>query len=104
MSIFILFCEANVSSYYQASATKSGPYPQLQGSHQADICIVGAGFTGLSSALHLSELGYKVIVLEAETVGHGASGRNGGHVGTSAGISNIWRIGLVMILPVLSGP
>ncbi|MCT2532271.1 FAD-binding oxidoreductase [SAR92 clade bacterium H231] len=82
MSIFILFCEANVSSYYQASATKSGPYPQLQGSHQADICIVGAGFTGLSSALHLSELGYKVIVLEAETVGHGASGRNGGHVGT----------------------
>lgn len=49
---------------------------------QADICIVGAGYTGLSSALHLAERGYKVIVLEAQTVGYGASGRNGGHVGT----------------------
>ena len=44
--------------------------------------MVGAGYTGLSSALHLAERGYKVIVIEAETVGFGASGRNGGHVGT----------------------
>ena len=70
-----------MSSYYLASTVKSGTYAPLEGEHQADICIVGAGFTGLSSALHLSELGYKVIVLEAETVGYGASGRNGGHVG-----------------------
>ena len=70
-----------MSSYYLASTVKSDTYAPLEGEHQADICIVGAGFTGLSSALHLSELGYKVIVLEAETVGYGASGRNGGHVG-----------------------
>ena len=43
---------------------------------------MGAGYTGLSSALHLAERGYKVVVVEAETVGFGASGRNGGHVGT----------------------
>ena len=70
-----------MSSYYLASTVKSDTYAPLEGEHQAYICIVGAGFTGLSSALHLSELGYKVIVLEAETVGYGASGRNGGHVG-----------------------
>jgi len=81
MSNFVTIGEANVSSYYQASATKLAAFAALEGDHQADICIVGAGFTGLSSALHLTELGYKVIVLEAETVGHGASGRNGGHVG-----------------------
>lgn len=81
MSIFLTFSEANVSSYYQASTASTVPFPELQGEHQADICIVGAGFTGLSSALHLAELGYSVIVLEAEKVGHGASGRNGGHVG-----------------------
>jgi len=70
-----------VSSYYQASTKPPGPFPALQGEHRADICIVGAGYTGLSSALHLAEAGYQVIVLEAETVGYGASGRNGGHVG-----------------------
>jgi gamma-glutamylputrescine oxidase len=53
----------------------------LEGSETADVCIIGAGYTGLSSALHLAERGYKVIVLEAETVAFGASGRNGGHVG-----------------------
>jgi gamma-glutamylputrescine oxidase len=53
----------------------------LEGSETADVCIIGAGYTGLSSAIHLAERGYKVIVLEAETVAFGASGRNGGHVG-----------------------
>ena len=46
-----------------------------------DICIVGAGYTGLSSALHLSNLGYSVAVLDAHRVGFGASGRNGGQLG-----------------------
>ena len=45
---------------------------------QCDVCIIGAGFTGLSSALFLTEAGYDVVVLEAARVGYGASGRNGG--------------------------
>ena len=46
------------------------------------MCVVGAGFTGISAALHLAERGYSVVVLEAERVGWGASGRNGGQVGS----------------------
>ena len=46
---------------------------------RADICIIGAGYTGLSAALHLAQRGYDVVVLEAQRVGFGASGRNGGH-------------------------
>lgn len=48
----------------------------------ADVCIVGAGYTGLSAALHLAERGLNVVVLEAQRVGFGASGRNGGQVGS----------------------
>jgi gamma-glutamylputrescine oxidase len=71
-----------MSSYYSDSTNKSMAFGSLEGQQTADICVVGAGYTGLSSALHLAERGYKVIVIEAETVGFGASGRNGGHVGT----------------------
>ena len=70
-----------MSSYYLASANKSTTFSTLIGDEVADICIIGAGYTGLSSALHLAEKGYKVTVVEAETLGFGASGRNGGHVG-----------------------
>ena len=49
---------------------------------QADLCVIGAGFTGLSAALHAAEAGLKVVLLEAHRVGFGASGRNGGQVGT----------------------
>ena len=70
-----------VNSYYADSAGPQPAHVPLQGEQRADICIVGAGYTGLSSALHLAERGYSVIVLEAESVGFGASGRNGGHVG-----------------------
>ncbi|MDA7852404.1 FAD-binding oxidoreductase [Porticoccaceae bacterium] len=70
-----------VSTYYADSADKQLDYPTLLGDQHADICIIGAGYTGLSSALHLAERGYSVVVIEAETVGFGASGRNGGHVG-----------------------
>lgn len=69
-------------SYYAATATPLPPLPALEGAQRADICIIGAGFTGLSAALHLAERGYSVIVLEAHRVGFGASGRNGGQVGT----------------------
>jgi gamma-glutamylputrescine oxidase len=67
-------------SYYAATANPQPERPALQGQHDADVCIVGAGYTGLSAALHLAEAGYKVIVLEAAKVGWGASGRNGGQI------------------------
>jgi len=68
-------------SYYDATANTRVEHPSLQSHERADICIIGAGYTGLSSALHLAQRGYKVIMLEAESVAFGASGRNGGHVG-----------------------
>lgn len=67
-------------SYYAASGLSQPDRPALKGTTQADVCIIGAGYTGLSSALHLAEQGYKVVVLEAARVGWGASGRNGGQL------------------------
>lgn len=69
-------------SYYQATATPHSNHPALAGDVNADVCIIGAGFTGLSAALELAQAGYRVVVLEAETVGYGASGRNGGQICT----------------------
>jgi glycine/D-amino acid oxidase-like deaminating enzyme len=68
------------SSYYAATAIEKTAYPVLQGAQAADICIVGAGFTGIAAALTLAERGYSVIVLDANRVGWGASGRNGGQL------------------------
>ncbi|CAI1008074.1 Gamma-glutamylputrescine oxidoreductase [Serratia fonticola] len=70
----------HVASYYAASANPHAPYPQLNEAIRCDVCIVGGGFSGLSSALHLTEAGYDVVVLEAARIGWGASGRNGGQV------------------------
>ncbi len=70
------------NSYWASVATPLAPFPPLKGAVKADVCVVGAGFTGLSSALHLAEAGYKVVLLEAQRVGFGASGRNGGQVGS----------------------
>ncbi len=69
-------------SYYQATANRSISTVPLEGDVSADVCVIGAGYTGLSAALELAEAGYKVIVLEAETIGWGASGRNGGQICT----------------------
>jgi gamma-glutamylputrescine oxidase len=69
-----------VQSYYSSSANSSSARPQLQNHIDTDICVIGAGFSGLSSALHLVEKGFKVVVLEAARVGWGASGRNGGQI------------------------
>jgi len=73
--------DGHTESYYAASTNMAPDYPQLDGDVEVDVCVIGAGYTGLSSALHLAERGYKVAVLEAERVAWGASGRNGGHVG-----------------------
>ncbi|MBR3372029.1 MAG: FAD-binding oxidoreductase [Rhodobacteraceae bacterium] len=67
-------------SYYAASTDTLPPLPPLAGAVQVDVCIVGAGYTGLSAALHLAQRGYRVAVLEAHRAGFGASGRNGGQV------------------------
>ncbi len=70
----------HVKSYYAASANSHAPYPQLNDSIECDVCIVGGGYTGLSSALFLVEAGYNVVLLESARIGFGASGRNGGQL------------------------
>jgi len=70
------------SSWYAASTRLLPPFAPLQGEIKTDVCIIGGGYTGLSTALHLRKKGFDVVVLEAERIGWGASGRNGGHVGT----------------------
>jgi gamma-glutamylputrescine oxidase len=67
-------------SYYTATANPAPARPALQGDETCDVCVIGAGYSGLSTALHLAESGFKVIVVEAVSVGFGASGRNGGQV------------------------
>jgi gamma-glutamylputrescine oxidase len=68
-------------SYYAATAIGVSERERLRGRLTADVCIVGGGYTGLSAALHLARSGYQVVVLEANRIGWGASGRNGGQVG-----------------------
>jgi glycine/D-amino acid oxidase-like deaminating enzyme len=65
---------------YRETAERAVPTPPLEHDTHADVVVVGGGFTGLSTALHLAEQGAKVVVLEAEEPGWGASGRNGGQV------------------------
>ncbi|WP_312943312.1 NAD(P)/FAD-dependent oxidoreductase [Stutzerimonas kunmingensis] len=68
------------ASYYAATANSTVVRPELQDNKQADVCVIGAGYTGLSTTLFLLEKGFSVIVLEAAKVGFGASGRNGGQI------------------------
>jgi gamma-glutamylputrescine oxidase len=70
----------HVRSYYAATANDLRERPGLDGEIRADVCVIGGGFTGLSAALHLAEHGYQVVLLEAERLGWGASGRNGGQM------------------------
>jgi gamma-glutamylputrescine oxidase len=72
--------QAHVNSYYAATRNFTGDFPVLEGAVDCDVCVIGAGYTGLSSALFLAEAGYSVTVLEAAKVGFGASGRNGGQL------------------------
>ncbi|MFZ1892030.1 MAG: FAD-binding oxidoreductase [Formosimonas sp.] len=67
-------------TYYAATANPVPDRPALQGDIESDICIIGAGYTGLSTGLFLAEQGFKVTILEAAKVGYGATGRNGGQI------------------------
>ena len=73
---------AHVDSYYAATANSIPQHHRLEDKLRCDVCVVGGGFTGVSAALHLSELGYDVVLLESQRVGWGASGRNGGQLGS----------------------
>ncbi|WP_170595489.1 NAD(P)/FAD-dependent oxidoreductase [Ruegeria arenilitoris] len=70
-------------SWYAATAHPRTPTEPLRGEVTADVCVVGGGYTGLSTALHLAEAGFRVVLLEAHRVGFGASGRNGGQLGSA---------------------
>ncbi len=72
--------QEHTGSYYAATANEITDYPVLEGAKSADVCVVGAGFTGTATALSLAERGYSVALVEANRVGWGASGRNGGQV------------------------
>jgi gamma-glutamylputrescine oxidase len=70
----------HVESYYAATANPYPACPPLTEALEADVCVIGGGYTGISSALHLAERGYRVVLLEAARIGWGASGRNGGEL------------------------
>lgn len=72
--------QSRVSSYYAATANDQPVRPKLAWRRDADICVVGGGFSGVSTALALAEKGYSIILLEQNCIGWGASGRNGGQI------------------------
>ena len=80
-------------SYYAATRNPAPERPALEGERAVEVCIVGAGFTGLSAGLELAERGHEVMVLEGASVGWGASGRNGGQIvnGLNASLEAIGR-------------
>lgn len=68
------------ATYYSATRRIRRDWPTLQGRREADVCIIGGGFTGLVTALELAERGRSVVLLEGRRIGWGASGRNGGQL------------------------
>jgi gamma-glutamylputrescine oxidase len=71
---------SHAPSWYAATAGETPVRPPLRGARRADVAVIGAGYTGLSTALNLARAGRDVVVLEANKVGWGASGRNGGQI------------------------
>src|SRR5947209_3313206 len=72
--------QPHAASYYAATANDLTRHPPLEGPFTADVCVIGAGLTGICAALELAERGLSVAVLEASKVGWAASGRNGGQL------------------------
>ncbi len=72
--------DPHVASYYAATVNDRTRYPRLEGSQKADVCVIGGGFSGIATALNLAERGYSVVLLEANQIGWGSSGRNGGQM------------------------
>src|SRR5436309_1856526 len=68
------------ANVWEETAVPAPAIPTLDGAHRADVLVVGAGYLGLSAALHLAQAGVDVIVVDAEMPGWGASGRSGGQV------------------------
>lgn len=69
-------------TFYRAALGPAPAHASLAGHVKADVCIIGGGFTGLSAALHLASIGARPVLIEADTIGYGASGRNGGQIHT----------------------
>jgi gamma-glutamylputrescine oxidase len=83
-----------IRSYYAASARPAPEHQALAGTVECDVCVVGGGIAGCSTALHLAERGYEVVLLEAERIGWGASGRNGAQAlpGVASGQAKLERL------------
>src|SRR6202023_3806033 len=84
----------HVGSYYAASSHRAPQRPALADGIECDVCVVGAGIAGCSSALHLALAGLRVVLLEEHRVGWGASGRSGGQAlfGVAAGQAKIEQL------------
>ncbi|CAN5300777.1 FAD-binding oxidoreductase [soil metagenome] len=80
MSLLSADQQLTKNSYYAATVARDRGYPSLQSNVDCDVAVVGGGLAGLSAAIELAGRGYGVVVLEAQQVGWGASGRNGGQV------------------------
>jgi gamma-glutamylputrescine oxidase len=78
MSLFQVDRSLIQRSYYAATAPRERHFPPLQGSVDCDVAIVGGGLAGMSAAIELADRGFDVVLLEAQSLGYGASGRNGG--------------------------
>ena len=96
----------HVKSYYAATANKELSYEKLNSNIRTQVCVIGAGFTGLNTAINLAKKDFDVVLIESEKIGWGASGRNGGQLisgfsfsdhfekkGTEKDIQNIWQLG-----------
>jgi gamma-glutamylputrescine oxidase len=83
-----------INSYYAATAHPGAPWPALAGSVDCDVCVVGGGIAGCSTALHLAQQGLSVVLLEQQRIGWGASGRSGGQAlfGVAAGQGKLERL------------
>lgn len=84
----------HTSSYYAVTANPAPDRPALQGTVECDVCVIGGGIAGCSTALHLAERGYRVVLLEEQRIGWGASGRSGAQAifGVACGHSKLERL------------